>query len=201
MQFAIQREASKRDGQQIFEQDPPKIETENWFVIIDASASMISKFEEMKKMALCLSEAAEQLNEGKGKWGLCGFNNNFLVVKDHIEKYNKQTKARVGGIENKGYSMIPDAINVGSKILKRDHESTRKYLILISDGGPFGYENIDECFKKSLQNAKEHGIKIIGIGVPDILSKYFSFTIKADGPEKSVDRFMKAYSYLTQTIS
>lgn len=200
MQLAIQREASQKEGIQIFEQDVPRKESENWVVIIDASASMISKFEEMKKMALCLSEAAEEINQSGGKWGLYSFNNNFLIVKDHVEGYNQQTKARIGGIENKGLSLIPDAINMGIKILKRDKESTHKYLILISDGQAFGYRNIDDCFKKSLLNAKQNSINVVGIGIPKNLSRYFSFTINTNDPQKTVDKFMSAYSYLTQTI-
>ncbi len=200
MQLAIQREASKDPSIQIFEQDVPRKESENWVVIIDASASMISKFEEMKKMALCLSEAAEEINQSGGKWGLYSFNNNFLIVKDHIEGYNQQTKARIGGMENKGLSLIPDAVNMGIKILKRDKESTHKYLILISDGRAFGYSNIDECFKQSLLNAKRNSVNVVGIGVPKALSRYFSFTIDTDDPQKTVDKFMSAYSYLTQTM-
>jgi Mg-chelatase subunit ChlD len=200
MQLAIQREASQKQEIQIFEQDVPRKESENWVVIIDASASMISKFEEMKKMALCLSEAAEEINQTGGKWGLYSFNNNFLIVKDHVEQYNQQTKARIGGIENKGFSLIPDAINIGIKILKKDKESTHKYLILISDGQAFGYRNIDECFKKSLLNAKRNSVNVVGIGVPKSLARYFSIIINTDDPQKTVDKFMGAYSYLTQTM-
>ena len=200
MQLAIQREGSQKAEIDIFEQDVPRKETENWVVIIDASASMISKFEEMKKMALCLSEAAEEINQSGGKWGLYSFNNNFLIVKDHVEGYNQQTKARIGGIENKGLSLIPDAVNMGIKILTRDKESTHKYLILISDGQAFGYENIGEYFKHSLLNAKKNSINVVGIGVPKSLSRYFSFTIDTDDPQKTVDRFMSAYSYLTQVM-
>lgn len=200
MQLAIQREACKDPNIQIFEQDVPRKESENWVVIIDASASMISKFEEMKKMALCLSEAAEEINQSGGKWGLYSFNNNFLIVKDHVEGYNQQTKARIGGMENKGISLIPDAVNMGIKILKRDKESTHKYLILISDGQALGYNNIDEDFKKSLLNAKKNSVNVVGIGVPASLSRYFSFTIDTDDPQKTVDKFMSAYSYLTQTM-
>lgn len=200
MQFAIQREASKNQGIQFFEQDLPRKETENWLVIIDASASMMSKFEKMKKAALCFSEAAEEINRGDGKWGLYGFNNNFLVVKDHVEKYNQQTKARIGGIENKGFSLIPDAIDMGVKILNKDKESTRKHLILISDGRPFGYNKIDECFKKSLISAKKNGINVIGVGVPKKLSKYFSIVLDDDNPEESIEKFMKNYTSIIESM-
>ena len=200
MQLAIQREASQKPDIQIFEQDVPRKESENWVVIIDASASMITKFEEMKKMALCLSEAAEEINQSGGKWGLYSFNNNFLIVKDHVDGYNEQVKARIGGMENKGLSLIPDAVEMGIKILKRDKESAHKYIILISDGQAFGYHNIEEHFKKSLLNAKRNSINVVGIGVPKDLSQYFSITINTDDPKKTIDRFMSAYSYLTQTM-
>lgn len=200
MQFAIQREASKNQRIQFFEQDLPRKETENWLVIIDASASMISRFEQMKKVALCFSEAAEEINHGDGKWGLYGFNNNFLVVKDQVEKYDEQTKARIGGIENKGFSLIPDAIDMGIKILNKDKESSRKHLILISDGRPFGYHNIDECFKRSLLNAKRNRINVIGVGVPKRLSKYFSVILDDKSPEESVEKFLRSYTSILESM-
>ena len=200
LQLAIQQEASKNPDIQFQEQDDPRKMTENWLVIIDASASMVSKFEDMKKMALCISEAAEVLNQGKGKWGLYGFNNNFIVVKDHVEQYNLQTKARLGGIENNGLSLIPDAVNMGIKILNRDTESQRKYLILISDGKSFGYDDIDDDFKKSLQSARKRNINLIGVGIPKNLAKHFSIAINGDDPGKSLERFMGAYTRLTQTM-
>jgi len=199
LQSAIQREAGENKDMQIFDQDNVIKESENWFVIIDASASMVPKFEEMKKIVLCLSEVAERVNKRKGKWGLYGFNNNFLVVKDHIEKYDKQAMARIGGIENKGLSLIPDAVDVGLKILKKDEESTRKYLILVSDGMAFGYDGVGDCFKKSLLKARQCGIQVIGIGIPKSFSKYFSIIINGDDLEKSMSDFLGGYTYLTKT--
>ncbi|MFB5645513.1 MAG: vWA domain-containing protein [Nitrosopumilaceae archaeon] len=200
MQFAIQREASKNKGIQFFEQDLPRKEHENWLVIIDASASMLPRFEKMKKAALFFSEAAEEINQGDGKWGLYGFNNNFLVVKDHVEKFDNQTKARIGGIENKGFSLIPDAIDMGVKILNKDKQATRKHLILISDGRPFGYDNIDECFKKSLKNAKQNRINMIGVGIPKKLSKYFSVVLDGENPEESIEKFLRNYTSVLETM-
>ncbi len=200
MQFAIQQEASKNQGIRYFEQDLPRKETENWLVIIDASASMIPRFEKMKKAALCFSEAAEEINQGDGQWGLYGFNNNFLVVKDHVEKYNEQTKARIGGIENKGFSLIPDAIDMGVNILNRDKQATRKHLILISDGRPFGYDNIDDCFKNSLKNARKNRINVIGVGVPKKLAKYFSVILDGENPEESIEKFVRNYTSILETM-
>ncbi len=130
---AVQRVASQQEGINYFEQDVPKSESENWVVIMDSSGSMKLKFDEMKKFTMCLSDAAEKIIQTGGRWGLYSFNNNFLIVKDHAEKFGQQIKARIGGLENKGLSFIPDAIEMGTKILVRDQKTAHKYLIIITD--------------------------------------------------------------------
>ena len=198
MQKAIQAEASQDNNIQIFEQDEHSRQNENWVIIFDTSASMKLKFEDMKTLSLCLSEAANELNANRGTWGMYSFNNNFLVVKDHTENYNQQVKSRIGGIENKGLSLIPDAITMGTRILAADHNTEKKYLIIITDGQSLGYADIDEKFQASIEVARKAGISIIGIGVPEGITKFFSATISTKDLRKTVSSFIESYTMLAQ---
>ncbi len=198
MQKAIQAEASESGEIQVFEQDEKSRQAENWIIVFDSSASMKLKFNDMKKLSLCLSETADELNSRGGQWGMYSFNNNFFIVKDHDEKYNQQIKARLGGIKNQGLSFIPDAVTMGTRILAADYTTERKYLIIITDGKSLGYSEIDKNFKESLAFAKKSGINIIGIGVPEGITKLFSATINDDDLRKTVAKFINSYSLLAQ---
>ena len=118
MQAAIQAVASQNNSIQIFEQDDYRRIEEEWAIVVDTSSSMRLKFDEMKKFAICLGEAANEVNSKNGKWGFFTFNNNFTIVKDHYEQYDQNSKSRIGGIEIKGLSFIADAVKLCSRILR-----------------------------------------------------------------------------------
>ena len=199
MPSAVQRVSSQNDEIEMFEQDIPRKESENWVVIFDNSSSMKLRFEEMKKFIICLGETAEAINRDGGKWGLYSFNNKFLIVKDHKEKYNQKVKARIGGLESSGLSLISDAVDMGSKILKHDNRSANKYLIIVSDGKSSGSDFDNKHVMQSLLRAKKQKIHLIGIGIPPELKKPFAFTIDYTNTKKSVKKFIDSYSALVQS--
>ena len=199
MPSAIQRVSSEIEEIECFEQDIPRMESENWVVIFDNSASMALRFDEMKKFILCLGETAEKINQSGGKWGLYSFNNKFLIVKDHKEQYNQQVKARIGGLKTTGLSFITDAIDMGAKILTNDNKSAHKYLIIVSDGKPLGIGVTEKDVVRSLERAKKQRINLIGIGTPISLQKSFAFTVDYTNTRKSVRQFMEGYSMLIQS--
>ena len=199
MPSAIQRVASEAEEIECFEQDIPRMESENWVVIFDNSASMSLRFEEMKKFILSLGETAERINKSGGKWGLYSFNNKFLIVKDHTENYNQTVKARIGGLKTSGMSFITDAIDMGAKILSHDNKSQNKYLIIVSDGKPLGTGTSEKDVLRSLERAKKQRINLIGIGTPLNMTKPFAFTIDYVDSKKSVKKFINAYTTLAQS--
>lgn len=199
MPSAIQKESSMREGIEIFEQDIPKKESENWVVVFDNSSSMKLRFEEMKKFIICLGETAEHINRDGGRWGLYSFNNKFLILKDHKESYNQKVKARIGGLKSSGLSFISDAVNMGVKILQHDSRSENKYLIIVSDGRSLGSDEADKELLQALQHAKKQRIHLIGIGIPPNMSKSFSFTIDYTNTKKSVKQFIDSYTHLVQS--
>ena len=197
MQAAIQAIAAQNNSIQVFEQDDYQRIEEEWAIVVDTSSSMRLKFDEMKKFAICLGEAANEVNSKNGKWGFFAFNNNFSIIKDHYEKFDQSSKARIGGIEVKGLSFIADAIKLCSRIL--DKESIeRRYIFLITDGKALGTYEADGKMKIAVEEARQKGISIIAIGMPTGITKIFSMCMPYEGLKKTVSKFLMAYTQLTE---
>ncbi len=195
MQAAIQAVASQNDRIQIFEQDDYRRIEEEWAIVVDTSSSMRLKFDEMKKFAICLGEAANEVNSKNGKWGFFTFNNNFTIVKDHYEQYDQNSKSRIGGIEIKGLSFIADAVKLCSRILDRENIE-RRYIFLITDGQALGTADADEKMKLAIEEARKKGISVIAIGIPQGVTKIYSMCMPYEGLRKTVAKFLNAYTML-----
>ncbi len=195
MQAAIQAVASQNTSIQIFEQDDVRRIEEEWAIVVDTSSSMRLKFDEMKKFAICLGEAANEVNSKNGKWGFFTFNNNFTIVKDHYENYDQSSRSRIGGIEIKGFSFIADAVKLCSRILERENIE-RKYIFLITDGQSVGTLDAEKKMNDAIVAARKKGISVVAIGIPDGNSKIYSMCMPYDGLRKTVARFLNAYTLL-----
>ncbi len=195
MQLAIQRVASQNNSIQVFEQDDYRRIEEEWAIVMDTSSSMRLKFDEMKKFAICLGEAANEVNSKNGKWGFFTFNNNFTIVKDHHEKFDQNSKSRIGGIEIKGLSFIADAVKLCSRILDRENIE-RRYIFLITDGQALGTYDADQKMKDAVEEARKKGISVVAIGMPTGVTKIFSLCMPYEGLRKTVAKFLNAYTTL-----
>ena len=195
MQAAIQAVAAQNDSIQIFEQDDYRRIEEEWAIVVDTSSSMRLKFDEMKKFAICLGEAANEVNSKNGKWGFFTFNNNFTIVKDHYENYDQNSKSRIGGIEIQGFSFIADAVKLCSRILERENIE-RRYIFLITDGQALGTYDADEKMKEAIEAARKKGISVVAIGIPTGVTKIFSLCMPYEGLRKTVAKFLGAYTAL-----
>jgi hypothetical protein len=195
MQKAIQAIASQNNSIQMFEQDDHRRYMEEWAILVDTSSSMKIKFKDMKKIILCFAQAAHDLVSRNGKWGMFCFNNDFSVVKADTEKYNEIVKARIGGIEMKGLSYLPDAITLSSRMLGQS-DTERKYLFVITDGLSLGYDKIDKNLEESIYQAGRNNINVIGIGVPQYKPTYFALNIPFDNMRKMVSRFISTYTQI-----
>ena len=196
LQMAIQRIASQNNSIQVFEQDDYRKIEEEWAIVVDTSSSMKLKFDEMKKFAICLGEAANEVNSRNGKWGFFTFNNNFTIVKDHYENYDQNSKSRIGGIEIQGLSFIADAVKLCSRILDRENIE-RRYIFLITDGKALGTYNADQKMKDAVEEARKKGISVVAIGIPQGITKIFSMCMPYEGLRKTVAKFLGAYSLLS----
>jgi len=193
MQLAVQRIASQNDSIQVFEQDDHRRIEEEWAIVVDTSSSMRLKFDEMKKFAICLGEAANEVNSKNGKWGFFTFNNNFTIVKDHYEKYDLNSQSRIGGIEVKGFSFIADAVKLCSRILERE-QVERRYIFMITDGQAVGTLDADKKMQAAVEEARKKGISVIAIGMPQGVTKIFSMCMPYEGLRKTVAKFLNAYT-------
>ncbi|MGY5144165.1 MAG: vWA domain-containing protein [Candidatus Nitrosopumilus sp. bin_32a] len=195
MQAAIQAVAAQNNSIQIFEQDDYRRIEEEWAIVVDTSSSMRLKFDEMKKFAICLGEAANEVNSKNGKWGFFTFNNNFTIVKDHYENYDQNSKSRIGGIEIKGLSFIADAVKLCSRILERENIE-RRYIFLITDGQALGSYEADKKMEEAVEEARKKGISVVAIGMPTGVTKIFSMCMPYEGLRKTVQKFLAAYTLL-----
>jgi hypothetical protein len=197
MQAAIQAVAAQNNYMQIFEQDDVRRIEEEWAIVVDTSSSMRLKFDEMKKFAICLGEAANEVNSINGKWGFFTFSNNFTIVKDHYEKFDQSSKSRIGGIEIKGLSFIGDAVKLCTRILDRENIE-RRYIFLITDGQSVGTLGAEKKMQEAILEARKKGISIIAIGVEEGNSKIYSMAMPYDGLKKTVAKFLNAYSLIAE---
>jgi len=193
MQLAVQRVAAQNNRIQIFEQDDLSKIEEEWAIVVDTSSSMNLKFDEMKKFAICLGEAANEVNSKNGKWGFFTFNNNFTIIKDHYETYDNNSKSRVGGIEITGLSFIGDAVKLCTRILERENIE-RRYIFLITDGQSVGTLDADKKMQEAVMTARKKGITVIAIGMPTGITKIFSLCMPYEGLRKTIAKFLNAYT-------
>lgn len=195
MQAAIQAVAAQNNNIQIFEQDDYRKIEEEWAIVLDTSSSMRLKFDEMKKFAIALGEAANEVNSKNGKWGFFTFNNNFRIVKDHYEKYDQTSRSRVGGIEITGLSFIGDAIKLCTRILARENIE-RKYIFLVTDGQQVGTMGNNKDMEEAVMEARKKGITVIAIGFPQGNSKIFNLCMPYENLRKTTAKFIAAYTQI-----
>ena len=154
------------------------------------------QFDELKKFAICLGEAANEVNSKNGKWGFFTFNNNFTIVKDHFEKFDANARSRIGGIEVQGLSFIADAVKLCTRIIQKDNIE-RKYIFLITDGQALGTAGADVRMQEAIEVARKAGISVVGIGAPEGNTKIFSMCMPYEGLRKTISKFLNAYSILS----
>lgn len=195
MQAAIQAVAAQNNSIQIFEQDDYRKIEEEWAIVLDTSSSMRLKFDEMKKFAIALGEAANEVNSKNGKWGFFTFNNNFRIVKDHYEKYDQTSRSRVGGIEITGLSFIGDAVKLCTRILSRENIE-RKFIFLVTDGQQVGTMGNNQDMVEAVMEARKKGITVIAIGFPQGNSKIFNLCMPYENLRKTTAKFIAAYTQI-----
>jgi Mg-chelatase subunit ChlD len=117
------------------------------------------------------------------------------VVKSESERYDQTIKARIGGIEMRGLSYLPDAITLSSRMLSRSN-TERRYLFVITDGLSLGYDKIDKRLVDAIYQASRQNINVIGIGIPQHKPTYFSLSVPYDNMRKMVSRFISMYTQL-----
>lgn len=192
MQYAIQAIASESNTVEIFDQDEARRSEEAWVILLDCSGSMKLKFAKVREFALCVAETANELTGRSDAWSLHGFDNNFTIIKDFKEKYSQDVKARVGSLKSGGLSFVPDAIELGNRLLAEDPRE-RKYLFVITDGQPSGDDKFEKRLQKIVKSIGMSGVGIIGIGMKDNITRYFGNNCDGTDLREMVTKFIKTY--------
>jgi hypothetical protein len=160
---AVQVIASKSERTDIFLKDEKIKQNFAWSIVIDASKSMNNVKEYALETAVILAESAGKVLLDMTSWSVFAFNDRFKIIKDFSEQYNSRVKARFGGLAFRGLSYMPDAIEIAGKALAKRREEL-KVMMVISDGWPYGYQNIDSDASDIIRTLEAAGMAVIGIG-------------------------------------
>jgi len=192
LQMAIQAIASEGQSTDIFERNERRRVEEAWAIVIDKSASMNLRFDEIKEFTVCVAEAANELTGKSDAWALYSFDSSFQILKDFKEKYGREVQARIGALENSGLSLLPDAIELSSRMLSEDPRE-KKYIFVITDGHPSGYERINQQLSKIVKRIEASDMTLIAIGVSKKTSKRFRNNVRGSKLKTLVAKFITAY--------
>ncbi len=163
LQVAIQAIASETARNDIFTKDENLLKKESWTILVDSSLSLNGSSKEVKAVSICLAETAREVM-GQNPWGMFAFSDDLYCIKDYVEPYGSQVKARIGGMTQGGLSLIPDAIRACRKMIA-EHSSDKNFLILVSDGLPSGYPGIEDEFVSSVKELARYGIDLAAFSV------------------------------------
>jgi hypothetical protein len=180
---AIQVIASKSDRTDIFLLDEKIQRSFAWSILIDASMSMKHIRDYTRDIAVILAETASKVLLDPTSWSVFAFNDRFEIIKDFNEQYNTKVKSRLGGLEFKGLTYLPDAMEITGRALGERREEL-KIMAVISDGWPYGYSNIFPAATEVLNQLEAANMAVIGIGAQSDRMEFIfgshctSFTLK-----------------------
>ncbi|MCW4007950.1 MAG: hypothetical protein NWF09_04565 [Candidatus Bathyarchaeota archaeon] len=190
----IQAIASKKPATDVFFKEEYLKQSFAWSIVFDTSASMQVKGEYARALLICVAEAAKELLMDPGSWSLFGFNDKFYILKDSSEAYNRQVRARIGGLKFEGLSYLPDAVRVAGQVLTKRFEEQR-VLVVISDGYPYGYANMHPALASTVNRLQKQGVIVIGIGVEtEKMSTLFKLNAAINTQKDLIKRFAKIYT-------
>ena len=190
----IQSLASNKPATDVFVLDEYLQPNFAWSLIFDVSNSMQVNGEYGRALAIAVAEAARELMTDPTSWTFFAFSDKLYILKDSSESYSKRVRARIGGLRFEGLTYIPDAVQLAGKMLAKRFEEQR-CLIVISDGWPYGYENMQEALKKSVDDLVKRGVIVIGIGVEtERMSSFFHLHSSVYKPKDLVKKFGSIYA-------
>jgi len=193
MEKAIQAIASNSQNYaEVFNKLEEQRIEETWGILIDNSASLKLRFDQVKDFMLCLAEASDELTGPAGSWGLYSYDQKFSIIKDQKGKYNQDSKARVGGLHSGGLSYTSDAILLTGRMMAKI-PADLKHLFVFTDDFPTGVWNQDRKLALAIKEVEGMGIETIGIGLSPGISKYFTDSCWGSNIRELVDTFVRVY--------
>ncbi|MCW4014999.1 MAG: hypothetical protein NWF06_01380 [Candidatus Bathyarchaeota archaeon] len=160
----VQMMSTGQPRQDVFKRDEYLKSSYAWSIVLDASASMRVKGEYGRALAICVAEAAKELLKDPTSWSFYAFSDQLYVLKDATEAYSRRVRARIGGLKFGGLTYMPDALHVAGETLAKRFDE-QKFLIVISDGWPYGYKGMPVALSESITALERRGIMVIGVGL------------------------------------
>ena len=185
----IQSIASNKPATDVFTMDHYLKQSFAWSIILDVSGSMKVRGEYARALAIAVAEAAKELMTDQTSWTFFGFGDRLYILKDSNESYSQRVRARIGGLRFEGLTYLPDAVHVAGKMLAKRFEEQR-VLIVISDGWPYGYENMPTTLMANIKDLLNRGVIVIGIGVEtDRMNNFFKLNTSVYKPKDLLKKF------------
>ncbi|MDG6223441.1 MAG: hypothetical protein QCH99_09300 [Candidatus Bathyarchaeota archaeon] len=195
----VQMMTSGTPRQDVFKRNEYLKSSYAWSLLFDASASMKVKGEYGRALAICIAEAAKELLKDPTSWSFFAFSDQLYVLKDSKEAYSRRVRARIGGLKFGGLTYMPDAIQVAGDSLSKRFEE-QKFLIVISDGWPYGYKGIPIALSETITNLERKGVLVIGIGIETGRMENFFRRSAAIYEERDlVKKFANLYIKMSET--
>jgi hypothetical protein len=189
----IQVLASRKPATDVFVKDEYLSKSFAWTILLDVSESMKVKDEFARAVAICIADATKELLMDSGSWTYFAFSDRFYVLKDASEAYSNRVRARLGGLRFGGLTLMPEAIQLAGNILTKRFDEQR-FLIVISDGWPYGYANIDSKLSKTISALQKKGVIVIGVGVEtDKMKDFFKLSSAILDAKDLIKDFAKLY--------
>lgn len=193
MAEVIQKIASRSPRTDVFKQNEYLSKSFAWGILFDTSASMKTKGELARALAICMAEATKELLMDPGSWTFFAFSDKFYILKDATEAYSRRVRARIGGLKFEGLTYMPDAIRVAGDILSQRFDEQR-FLVVLSDGWPHGYPNIATALSASIDALVKRGVIVIGVGLEtERMNVYFKKNCAVYNQKDLIKKFTKIY--------
>jgi Mg-chelatase subunit ChlD len=114
-------------------------------------------------------------------------------LKAPSEAYTQRVRARIGGLRFGGLTYMPDAIQIAGNILSTRYDEQR-FLIVVSDGWPYGYQNIQAALSETIKGMEKKAIILIGVGVEtDRMKNLFKLSSEVNDQRDLIKKFAKIY--------
>lgn len=189
----VQMMTTGQPRQDVFKRDEYLSRSYAWAILFDVSASMRVKGEYGRALAICVAEATKELLMDPGSWTFFAFSDQLYVVKDAAEAYSRRVRARLGGLNFSGLTYMPDAIQVAGKVLSQRFDEQR-FLIVISDGWPYGYPSMPMALSESIRELERKGIIVVGIGLEtERMQNFFRYSAAVYDQRDLIKAFARIY--------
>jgi nitric oxide reductase activation protein len=120
------------------------------------------------------------------------------VLKDAAEAYSRRVRARIGGLKFGGLTYMPDAIQVAGNMLAQRFDE-QKFLIVLSDGWPYGYKGIPIALSETVTTLERKGVLVIGVGLEtNRMENFFRRNAAVYNQRDLIKRFASLYIKMSE---